>query len=65
MTDSMFPDAPISLEAQIDAVQREIGFREHVYPRRVAAGKMTTMLADRQLALMRAVLATLESLRRA
>ena len=65
MTDSMFPDAPISLEAQIDAVQREIWFREHVYPRRVAAGKMTTMLADRQLALMRAVLATLESLRRA
>lgn len=36
-------------------VDREIGFRAHVYPRRVAAGKMTQDLANRELFNMRAV----------
>ena len=55
-------DEPISVEQQIAAVQREIRMREHVYPRRISAGKMTQKLADRELAAMRAVLATLEAL---
>ncbi|MBE7420666.1 MAG: hypothetical protein HS128_23465 [Ideonella sp.] len=55
-------DEPISIEQQIAAVQREIRMREHVYPRRISDGKMTQKLADRELAAMRAVLATLETL---
>lgn len=56
-------DAPVSsVEQQIECVKREIGMREHVYPRRVADRKMTQALADRELATMRAVLATLEAL---
>lgn len=54
--------APVSIESQIECVKREIGMREHVYPRRVADQKMTQSLADRELANMRAVLATLEAL---
>lgn len=55
-------DEPISIEQQIAAVQREIRMRERVYPRRVSDRKMTQQLADRELAAMRAVLATLEAL---
>lgn len=52
----------VSIERQIEAVQREIRFREYVYPRRVGDGKMTQAKADDELAAMRAVLATLEAL---
>lgn len=47
------------LASQIAAVEREIRFREHVYPRRVEANKMTDKQAREQIALMQAVLATL------
>lgn len=50
---------PISLDDQIAAVRREIAMRERVYPRQVGNGRMTQTLADRELALMRAVLDTL------
>lgn len=56
------PDQHISTEQQIECVKRELRMREHVYPRRVADHKMTQALADRELAAMRAVLATLEAL---
>jgi uncharacterized protein YqhQ len=52
----------ISLSEQITCVRREIGMRERVYPRFVANGKMKQAAADRELATMRAVLATLEAL---
>lgn len=55
-------DQPISIEQQIACVRREIGYRERVYARRISDGKMTQKLADRELAAMRAVLATLEAL---
>ena len=48
-----------TLDEQIAAVEREIEMRKYVYPRRVAEGKMTTALADRETTRMRAVLATL------
>jgi len=48
-----------SLDAQIKAVEREIGMRERVYPRQVKAGKMRQAEADFQIAIMRAVLETL------
>jgi hypothetical protein len=47
------------IDAQIACVEREIRFREHVYPRRVEANKMTEKQAREQIALMQAVLATL------
>ena len=52
----------ISIERQIACVQRELGYRERVYARRVADGKMTQAKADDEIAAMRAVLATLEAL---
>lgn len=51
------------LELEIVAVAREIGFREHVYPRRVAEGKMTQRQAEHELRMMRQVLARLEALK--
>lgn len=51
---------PITLEAQIASVEREIQMRVHVYPRRVADAKMSQAKADAELELMRAVLATLQ-----
>jgi hypothetical protein len=61
----LFPDAPqqVSLDDQIACVKREIGFREHVYPRRIKASQMTQALADRELGRMRAVLHTLEKVK--
>lgn len=50
----------VSLPEQIAEVRREIGLREHLYPRWVVAGKLSQAKADRGLATMRAVLATLE-----
>lgn len=34
------------------AAQREVGFRRFVYPKRVAAGKMSRAKADEEIALM-------------
>ena len=55
--------APVSLEDQIKSVRREIGMRERVYPNWVSQRKMSPTKADDEIAAMRAVLATLESLR--
>ena len=52
----------VSLTEQITCVRREIGFRERVYARRVAEGKMKQDQADRELAAMQAVLETLRKL---
>lgn len=49
----------ISLTEQIECVERELGLRKRVYPRRVGDGKMTQSLADKEIARMEAVLATL------
>lgn len=38
-------------------IQREIGQRNWVYPRRVADGRMTQAEADREIAVMQAILA--------
>jgi hypothetical protein len=53
----------IPIEVQIECVEREIGMRNAVYPRRVLAGKMSQSLADREIASMRAVLATLREVK--
>lgn len=52
----------ITIEQQIQAVKREIGLRQGVYPRFVAAKRMSQEKADHELAAMQAVLRTLEGL---
>jgi hypothetical protein len=54
---------PITLDDQIAAVEREIAMRGRVYPRQVFNRKMTQRQADREIALMIAVLASLIGLR--
>lgn len=54
---------PITIERQIAAVRHEISMRNRVYPRWVAAGKMTQAKADEGIATMQAVQKTLEQLR--
>ena len=54
---------PPTLDDEIACVRREIQYRERVYPRWVAEGKMKPDAADRQLALMRAVLGRLNGLK--
>jgi hypothetical protein len=54
---------PPTLDDEIACVRREIGMRERVYSRRVADGKMKPEVADRELETMRAVLATLLSIK--
>ena len=62
MNDGMFPDSPVPIAAQVTCVEREIGLREKVYPRWVAAGRLSQTKADQELELMRAVLATLRAI---
>ena len=53
----------IPIEEQIQAVERELRYRERVYARRVGEGKMTQRLADVEIARMGAVLETLKRVR--
>lgn len=48
-----------TIHEQIKAVEREIGMRNRVYPRRIADGKMSEEKAAHEIACMRAVLETL------
>jgi polyhydroxyalkanoate synthesis regulator phasin len=52
----------VPIERQIACVRREIGMRKRVYPGWVQRGKMTQEEADRQIEVMEAVQATLETL---
>lgn len=45
---------------KIAALRREIHMRQHVYPSRIAAGKMSQAEADREIAVMQAILADYE-----
>jgi signal recognition particle subunit SEC65 len=54
----LFPPAIGELVA---CAEREVRFREYVYPRRITAGRMTTEKAEREIALMKAIV---EELRR-
>lgn len=52
----------VTLNQQINEVQREIALRKHVYPKRVLAKFMSQVQADYHLSAMEAVLQTLEGL---
>lgn len=59
----MFGFGKISLNQQIDEVDRELVQRAAVYPRLVSANKLAQSKADYQMARMQAVKRTLEWLR--
>lgn len=40
---------------KLDAVKREIGYRKHVYARRVEQGKMTQQKANHEIAVFEAI----------
>lgn len=48
-------------QEQIAEVKRELAMRERVYPKFVASGRMKQPAADRQIEIMRDVLARLEA----
>jgi hypothetical protein len=54
---------PITIEDQIASVEREINLRRRVYPRWVSEGKMKQDKADREIAVMEAVLETLKKVK--
>ena len=56
------PNPTISCAEQLECAERELKLRQRVYPRRVADGKMTQAQADRELARMEAIIATLRGL---
>lgn len=43
-------------------VERELGFRKFVYPKRIEAGKMSQEQADREIAMMKEIEEILEYL---
>ena len=54
---------PVPLADQIAEVEHELVLRRRVYPRWIAAGKLTERAAEQKLARLEAVLATLRGLR--
>lgn len=50
------PVAHVSRETKINALKREIAYREKAYPKRVAAAQMSQEEADAQLSYVRAIL---------
>lgn len=52
----------IPLADQVRAAKRELALRRNVYPRRLRFGRMTQEEADREIAAMEAIVATLEQL---
>ena len=52
----------VPLAAQIRCIEREIGYRERVYPKWIERGRMTLVKSLTELAAMRAVLKTLREI---
>lgn len=45
----------ISTRDKLEAIERELRYREHVYPRMIHRGAITQAFADRQIAIMRGI----------
>jgi hypothetical protein len=45
----------ITINDKLACAQRELEMRQRVYPRQVASGKLTQTKADREIAVMRAI----------
>jgi hypothetical protein len=56
---SLFPEtrAVVRNLDKLKCAQRELALRERVYPRRVASGMLTQEKADREIAVMEAIVA--------
>jgi hypothetical protein len=54
---------PITMADRLACVDRELALRRRVYPRWVAAGRMTQAKADREIELMQAVRDAIDGLR--
>jgi hypothetical protein len=50
----------ITIQDELEAARRELRMRKEVYPRRVAAGKMTERQAKHETACMAAIVLRLE-----
>jgi len=55
MTGQLFVNLRLDNAAKLACIEREIKMRERVYPRWVAAGKMSQEKADLELEVMRAI----------
>jgi hypothetical protein len=61
--DARLLDAPsVSLDDQLAAAEREVRIRLRIFPQRVSTHRMSQRLADRELAAMHAIVATLRAL---
>lgn len=62
---SLFDDLPeaVSIDAQINECRRELAMRERVYPRWVEGGQINQDTADARIAIMKAIIATLEGVK--
>ena len=58
------PELLVPLGAQIVAAERELRYRINVYPRWIERGKITASEAAQELAAMRAIVTTLQTLDR-
>lgn len=58
----LFPETAPGIAEQIAEVRRELALRERNYSGFIRRGFVTAAKADRQMATLRAVLATLETL---
>jgi hypothetical protein len=56
----LFGDA-VGLQDMLACARRELAMRERVYPRWVATNKMTKAAAERELRVMRAIVAHFET----
>jgi hypothetical protein len=45
----------ITIQDKLACVVRELGYRQHVYPRLIASKKLSQSQADRQIAVMEAI----------
>jgi hypothetical protein len=52
----------VTIADQLKAARRELALRQRVYPRRVEGGRMSRDEADREIAAMSAIVATLQTL---
>lgn len=56
----LFDSRDVPIHVQVAAAERELKLRVRVYPGRIANGKMTQALADREIANMTAIIQTLQ-----
>ncbi len=55
MMPDLFNADAVTPAEKLKSVERELGMRRQVYPRRVAEGKMKQEAADREIAVMEAI----------